>query len=252
MKKGSSKCISIAKQVVPQSWGTSNSTFVTDTVGDIEISFVEYSSCKKVRLQLDIVEYSPIDQAPMYDLIIGKQTMHNLGVCVDLSSGQRGSFPILRLTKAYWMYPPPRNLITTIKAKLRHTQALLSSNHQANSHPHATEVRLWHVRDVQIHRLFPPPLVWDRPPLSLTLSAFLEDWSSCNVHHDCLLVDLNVLRYRLHPAFRQNIRRFWVDPLLPRAPPQFVSLPHAPCSPDVEPLQSRHCLQGDDPRLAVI
>jgi hypothetical protein len=38
MKKGSSKCISIVKQVVPQSWGTSNSTFVTDRVGNIEIS----------------------------------------------------------------------------------------------------------------------------------------------------------------------------------------------------------------------
>jgi hypothetical protein len=83
MKKRSSKCISIAKRVVPQSWGTSNSTFVTDKVGDIEISFVEYSASKKVRLQLDIVEYSPGDQAPMYDPIIGKQTLHNLGILFD-------------------------------------------------------------------------------------------------------------------------------------------------------------------------
>jgi hypothetical protein len=82
MKKGSSKCISIVKRVVPQSWGTSNGTFVTDKVGDIEISFVEYSARKKVCLQPDIVEYSPGEQAPMYDLIIGKQTMHDLGVCV--------------------------------------------------------------------------------------------------------------------------------------------------------------------------
>jgi hypothetical protein len=44
---------------------------------------VEYSARKKVRLQPDIVEYSPGDQAPMYDLIIGKQTMHNLGVKLD-------------------------------------------------------------------------------------------------------------------------------------------------------------------------
>ncbi len=80
MKKGSSKRIFVVKRVVPQSWGTSNGTFITDKVGDIEISFVEYSTSKKVHLQLDIVEYSPGDQAPMYDLIIGKQTMHNLGV----------------------------------------------------------------------------------------------------------------------------------------------------------------------------
>jgi hypothetical protein len=30
MKKGSSKCISVVKRVVPQLWGTSNGTFVTD------------------------------------------------------------------------------------------------------------------------------------------------------------------------------------------------------------------------------
>jgi hypothetical protein len=82
MKKGSSKHISIVKRVVTQSWGASNSTFVTDKVGDIEICFVKYTASKKVRLQPDIVEYSPRDQTPMYDLIIGKQTMHDLGVKV--------------------------------------------------------------------------------------------------------------------------------------------------------------------------
>jgi hypothetical protein len=52
-------------------------------VGNIEISFVEYSASKKVRLQPYIVEYSPGVQAPMYDLIIDKQTMHNLGMKLD-------------------------------------------------------------------------------------------------------------------------------------------------------------------------
>jgi hypothetical protein len=42
MKKVSSKRISVAKRVVPQPWGTSNGTFVTDKVGDIEISFAKY------------------------------------------------------------------------------------------------------------------------------------------------------------------------------------------------------------------
>jgi hypothetical protein len=35
MKKGSSKRISIVKQVVLQSWGTSNGPFVTDKVGNM-------------------------------------------------------------------------------------------------------------------------------------------------------------------------------------------------------------------------
>jgi hypothetical protein len=82
MKKGSHKHISVVKLVVPQSWGTSNGIFVTDKVGDIEISFVEYLASKKVRLQLDFVEYSPGDQE-LNDFIIGKQTMHDLGVKLD-------------------------------------------------------------------------------------------------------------------------------------------------------------------------
>jgi hypothetical protein len=51
MKKGSSKLIFVVKQVVPQPWGTSNGTFATDRVGNIEISFVEYLASWKIRLQ---------------------------------------------------------------------------------------------------------------------------------------------------------------------------------------------------------
>jgi hypothetical protein len=69
------------KQVVLQSGGDSISTFIDDKVGDIEISFVEYSASN--HLQPDIVEYNPGGQLPMYDLIIGKQTLYNLGVVLD-------------------------------------------------------------------------------------------------------------------------------------------------------------------------
>ncbi len=55
MKKGASKDIPIIMRAAPQSWGTSNGTFVTDKVGDFEISFWEYSNSKKVHLQQDIV-----------------------------------------------------------------------------------------------------------------------------------------------------------------------------------------------------
>jgi hypothetical protein len=114
MKKGSSKRISVVKRVVLQSWGTSNGTIVTDRVGNIEISFVEYSASKKVRLQPDIVEYSPGDQAPMYDLIIGKQTMHDLGVKLDF---QENTITIDKILL------PMRN-IANIQLKPRITRAL--------------------------------------------------------------------------------------------------------------------------------
>ena len=82
-RKGASKYIPMVTRVTPQSWGTSNGTIVTKHVGDIKIAFVEYSESKKVRLRPDIVEYSPSKCAPMDDLIIGKETMHELGIILD-------------------------------------------------------------------------------------------------------------------------------------------------------------------------
>jgi hypothetical protein len=71
------------KRNAPQSWGTSNGTFQTKKVGDIDISFVEYSASKSVHLTPDIVEYDSGANAPMYDLIIGKQTLHDIGAALD-------------------------------------------------------------------------------------------------------------------------------------------------------------------------
>jgi hypothetical protein len=105
MKKGSSKHISLVKRVVPQMQCTSNGTFVTDRVGAIEISLAEYLASKKVCLQSDIVEYSPGDQAPMYDLIIDKQTIHNLGVKLEFQEKTITIDEILL---------PMRNIITNL------------------------------------------------------------------------------------------------------------------------------------------
>ncbi len=52
-------------------------------VDEINISFVEYSASKSVHLTPDIVEYNAGATAPMYDLIIGKHTLHDLGAVLD-------------------------------------------------------------------------------------------------------------------------------------------------------------------------
>jgi hypothetical protein len=91
-----------------------NHSATWDLVGDIEISFVEYSASKKVHIQLDIVEYSPGDQAPMYNLIIGKQVMHYLGVKLD--------FQVKTITIDEILLPM-RN-IANMQLKLRITKAL--------------------------------------------------------------------------------------------------------------------------------
>jgi len=71
------------KRAIAQSWDTSNGTFQTKKVGVIDISFMEYSASKPVKLTPDIVEYEVGAQAPLYDLIIGKQTLHDIGAVLD-------------------------------------------------------------------------------------------------------------------------------------------------------------------------
>ncbi len=125
------------KRVVPQSWGPSNGTFVTDKVGNIEISFVEYSASKKVCLQLDIVEYSPEEQVPMYDLIIGKQTMHNLGVKLNF---QEKTITIDKILL------PMRNIVN-LQLKPRITRAL-RENTCFTQEPISTRNATKHVVDI--------------------------------------------------------------------------------------------------------
>ncbi len=71
------------KRAVPQLWGTSNGTFQTKKVGTTDVSLMEYSTSKSVCLIPDIVEYKVGVPSPLYDLIIGKQTLHNIGVVLD-------------------------------------------------------------------------------------------------------------------------------------------------------------------------
>jgi hypothetical protein len=52
-------------------------------VGEITLSFVEYSLSKSVHLTPDIVEYDTGATAPLYDLIIGKQTLHDIRAILD-------------------------------------------------------------------------------------------------------------------------------------------------------------------------
>jgi hypothetical protein len=83
LEEGSNGYIPIVKRAVPESWNTSNGTFKTKKVGEVELSFVKYSASKKLHLHPDIVEYSKGEPPPLYDLIIGKQTLHDIGAVLD-------------------------------------------------------------------------------------------------------------------------------------------------------------------------
>ncbi len=101
LKKGSNKYIPVVNRTVPESWGTSNGTFKTKKVGEIKLSFVDYSASKKVHLRPDIVEYSAGSPKPLYNLIIGKQTLHDIGAVLDFKKrpSALGLLPNLKETR---------------------------------------------------------------------------------------------------------------------------------------------------------
>jgi hypothetical protein len=55
----------------------------TKKMGEVDLSFVEYSARKKVHLCPDIVEYSKGGPPPLYNVMIGKQTLHDIGAMLD-------------------------------------------------------------------------------------------------------------------------------------------------------------------------
>ncbi len=83
MKKRSTTCIPVVRRAVPESWGTSKGTFQTKKLGDVEISLVDYSDSKRIHLKPDIVKYARNCGPLLYDLILGKQTLQDLGMVSD-------------------------------------------------------------------------------------------------------------------------------------------------------------------------
>jgi hypothetical protein len=53
-------------------------------VGDVELSFMEYSASKRVHLRPDIVDYPQGGTPLLYNLIIGKLTLRDIGAMLDI------------------------------------------------------------------------------------------------------------------------------------------------------------------------
>ncbi len=105
----------------------------------LQSSFMMVRFLKSIKLQMLYAHYSRTINCN------GVQNLdYMIRVCVNLSSGLRGLFPILRLTKACWTCPPPRNLTTILKTKLGPTQIrpLLVPTRQALPPPHANRFRV--------------------------------------------------------------------------------------------------------------
>jgi hypothetical protein len=74
-----------SKRLVPQSWNTSNGIFQTNHKASVELNFFDYSDSKWYYSEPNVVEYSK-ERKPQYDLILGSETMEELGIVLDFKS----------------------------------------------------------------------------------------------------------------------------------------------------------------------
>ena len=72
----------------PQKWKTSNGTFKTTKVGNLEMKFPSFSESKLFTLKPDIVDVPVEMNKPVYDLIIGVESMTKMGVIMDFAEMQ--------------------------------------------------------------------------------------------------------------------------------------------------------------------
>ena len=69
---------------VPNSWHTSNGSFLTKGRSKVSFIFFEYSNSKEYLVMPDVVEYDKSKMTkPVYDLILGCKTMKELGIVLD-------------------------------------------------------------------------------------------------------------------------------------------------------------------------
>jgi hypothetical protein len=85
-KKGTPKYFPYLARQVPKSWCTSNGDFHTEGRGEIGIKFYEYSNSKEAYISPDVVEYDGEKlNKPVFDLIIGVETMKRLGIVLNFN-----------------------------------------------------------------------------------------------------------------------------------------------------------------------
>ncbi len=70
------------KRLVPQSWNTLNGIFQTRRKAQVELNLFKYSDSKRFHVEPNVVEYKK-DSKPQYDLILGTETMKELGIILN-------------------------------------------------------------------------------------------------------------------------------------------------------------------------
>jgi len=128
-EKGTEKAFPYLTRQDPKVWSTSNGDFQTKGKGSLAAKFFDYSNSKEVYLTPDIVEYDGICNKPAFDLIIGAQTMTELGIILDFKD-QMITIDEIKL--------PMRSPINDLQSSNR--EAYSSQNREFHDEPKATEL----------------------------------------------------------------------------------------------------------------
>ena len=84
LQRGKDKPFPYLTRQAPKSWRTSNGSFQTNGRGKLRLKFFEYSASREYTIQPDIVEYDKNHMnEPGFDLILGCNTMKELGIVLD-------------------------------------------------------------------------------------------------------------------------------------------------------------------------
>ncbi len=83
-EKGTEKHFPYLTRQVPKSWHTLNGSFLTKGRSKISLKFFKYSNSQEYLVTPDIVDYDKNKMTkPVFDLILGCQTMKELGIVLD-------------------------------------------------------------------------------------------------------------------------------------------------------------------------
>ena len=82
LRKGTDKHFPYLKRQVPKSWHTSNGSFQTNGRAKLRVKFFEYSTNREYFIQPDVEYKDPADK-PGFDIILGSNTMKELGIVLD-------------------------------------------------------------------------------------------------------------------------------------------------------------------------
>ena len=127
--KRNKEYIPAKEQFAPQWWRTSNGTFKTTKVGNLEVCFPEYSNNKQILIQPDIVDMPEDSDLPTYDLILGVKTMSKLGIVLDFGEKMITIDQIKLPMKSIESFKDVKNLNDFQRKHLQPTSTLDATKH---------------------------------------------------------------------------------------------------------------------------